>query len=56
MNDRLPDTIVVRLPSGIKIEATLLKWPHDSKPVYQISLEQLESADTTELVELPVRP
>lgn len=51
--DRLPDLITVQLPSGIKFEATLLKWPVAGKPVYAVSLEQLEAADVSEPVSLP---
>lgn len=42
--DRLPDLITVQLPSGIKFEATLLKWPVGGKPVYAVSIEQLEAS------------
>lgn len=52
MNERLPDTILVQLPSGIKFEATLLKWPVGGKPVYAVSLEQLENADASAPVEI----
>lgn len=48
--DRLPDLITVQLPSGIKFEATLLKWPVAGKPVYAVTIEQLEAADVSEPV------
>ncbi len=46
-SEPLPETILIQLPSGIKLEATLLKWPVSGKPVYAVTLEQIEKADTT---------